>query len=264
MSLPAPYWQSKDGRHVIYCADCLAILPHLTGVDCVVTDPPYGCGVAKQTNDATGVVEILSTWKRKAVFGYPEILCEWCATWGKPDEWVTWWATNGMIKGFATTGLWKESEAIVCFGSNTFHKLRRPRTAFGQWVNDEWSDVEKKGENTRLKGEGKKDARLGDCWTDPSPHLGFTSNQRQHPNEKPVTVMARLVEGMSSEGETIGDPFMGSGTTGVACIRTGRRFIGVELEPKYCAIAVERMERELSQPCLPTLEPQQAKQVALL
>jgi len=68
----------------------------------------------------------------------------------------------------------------------------------------------------------------------------------------------------STEAQTILDPFMGSGTTGVACIRTGRRFIGIEIEPKYCQIAVERMESELAQPCLPTLEPQQAKQEALL
>jgi hypothetical protein len=60
------------------------------------------------------------------------------------------------------------------------------------------------------------------------------------------------------------DPYCGSGTTGVACIRTGRRFIGIELEPKYCAIAVERMERELSQPCLPTMEPEKVKQEGML
>jgi len=56
---------------------------------------------------------------------------------------------------------------------------------------------------------------------------------------------------------------MGSGTTGVACIRTGRRFIGVEISEAYCKIAVQRMERELSQPCLPPLEPTTATQEVL-
>jgi DNA modification methylase len=83
-----------------------------------------------------------------------------------------------------------------------------------------------------------------------------------HPTQKPIAVMAWSLGFV--DGETILDPFMGSGTTGVACIRTGRRFIGCEIEPKYAAIAVERMERELAQPCLPTLEPQQAKQENLL
>jgi len=50
------------------------------------------------------------------------------------------------------------------------------------------------------------------------------------------------------KGDTILDPFMGSGTTGVACIRTGRRFIGIEIEPRYFDISVKRIEAELAQP----------------
>jgi DNA modification methylase len=56
-------------------------------------------------------------------------------------------------------------------------------------------------------------------------------------------------------GETILDPFMGSGTTGVACLRTGRRFIGIEIEPRYFDIAVKRIEAELNRH--PLLEPKQ-------
>jgi site-specific DNA-methyltransferase (adenine-specific) len=88
------------------------------------------------------------------------------------------------------------------------------------------------------------------------------SGNHNHPTEKPAEIIEALIG--NTDGETILDPFMGSGTTGVACIRTGRRFIGVEIEPKYCAIARERMERELAQPCLPTLEPTKATQEVLL
>jgi len=85
-----------------------------------------------------------------------------------------------------------------------------------------------------------------------------------HPSEKPIQLMRWTIEIVKAFG-TILDPFMGSGTTGVACIRTGRRFIGVEISEAYCKIAVERMERELSQPCLPSLSPQaQVKQVEML
>jgi site-specific DNA-methyltransferase (adenine-specific) len=86
--------------------------------------------------------------------------------------------------------------------------------------------------------------------------------QKIHPTQKPVDLMVDLLT--DRKWGCVCDPFMGSGTTGVACIRTGRRFIGVEIEPKYCAIAVERMERELSQPCLPTMEPERAKQEVLI
>ena len=57
----------------------------------------------------------------------------------------------------------------------------------------------------------------------------------------------------SDPDEIVMDPFAGSGTTGVACIRTGRRFVGIEIDPGYCALVVERMERELAQPNLPGL-----------
>lgn len=223
-------------------ADCRDV--NLEG-DVMITDPPYGVGQYEETKSDVGVVQILQPWKRKAVFGYPEILVEWCCEMGKPDEWVTWWASNAMLKGFATRGLWREVEAIACYGKNRFHELRRPRSAFAEWVNESWTVVEKKGVNTRIKAKGKEKARLGDCWTDPSPHLGFTVKQRLHPNEKPLVLVARLVEGMSEPGETVCDPYMGSATTAAACLRTGRNFFGVERDPKHYATACGRMEKEV-------------------
>jgi len=66
-----------------------------------------------------------------------------------------------------------------------------------------------------------------------------------HPTQKPVAVMEWSL-GFVPKADTILDPFMGSGTTGVACIRTGRRFIGIEIDPRYFDIAVRRIEAELS------------------
>lgn len=68
---------------------------------------------------------------------------------------------------------------------------------------------------------------------------------RVHPTQKPVALMAYLIRTYTNEGETVLDFTCGSGTTGVAAIREGRRFIGVEKDPKYFDIAVERIEREL-------------------
>lgn len=74
---------------------------------------------------------------------------------------------------------------------------------------------------------------------------GFSSTERAkengHPCPKPIGWMRWLVQKASLEGQTILDPFMGSGTTGVACIETGRRFIGVEIDPAYFAIAERRI-----------------------
>ena len=74
-----------------------------------------------------------------------------------------------------------------------------------------------------------------------------TAEHKDHPCPKPVPWMVRAVMLASVEGETVLDPFMGSGTTGIACIRTGRKFIGIEFDPKHFQTAVERIQRELSQ-----------------
>lgn len=62
-----------------------------------------------------------------------------------------------------------------------------------------------------------------------------------HPSPKPIEYMRKLVLRLTEPGDLILDPFCGSGTTGVACIQTGRRFIGIEIEPKYAAIARRRI-----------------------
>jgi hypothetical protein len=71
----------------------------------------------------------------------------------------------------------------------------------------------------------------------------------EHPCQMPLTVMERIVG--VTPCETVIDPFMGSGTTGIACIRTGRRFIGIEVSPIYYELAKERIIRELEQQLLP-------------
>lgn len=74
--------------------------------------------------------------------------------------------------------------------------------------------------------------------------------ERLHPNEKPIELIERLVSIHTSEADTVCDPFMGSGTTGVACAKLGRKFIGIELEPKYFDIACRRIDEAYKQPRL--------------
>jgi site-specific DNA-methyltransferase (adenine-specific) len=87
---------------------------------------------------------------------------------------------------------------------------------------------------------------------------------RQHPNEKPLELVSHFVEFHSTHGQTILDPFMGSGTTGVACAKLGRTFIGIELEPRYFDIAVRRIEEAYRQPRLFTESQQKPKQQSFL
>ena len=76
--------------------------------------------------------------------------------------------------------------------------------------------------------------------------------EHHHPTQKPVALMAWCLDiAKVPEGATVLDPYMGSGTTGIACIRTGRKFIGIEKDPKHFQTAVERIDRELQQGRLP-------------
>jgi site-specific DNA-methyltransferase (adenine-specific) len=88
--------------------------------------------------------------------------------------------------------------------------------------------------------------------------------ERVHPNEKPLLLMRTLVDTLSNGGDTILDPFMGSGTTGVACVKLGRKFIGVELEQKYFDIACERIEQAYKQADFFVDPPKKQKQEAML
>ena len=64
-----------------------------------------------------------------------------------------------------------------------------------------------------------------------------------HPTEKPVGLIEKIIEASTTESDVVFDPFMGSGTTGVACMNLGRKFIGIEIEPKYFEIACERIDQ---------------------
>jgi DNA modification methylase len=75
----------------------------------------------------------------------------------------------------------------------------------------------------------------------------------KHPSPKPIEYMTKLILRLTNEGDTILDCFMGSGTTGVACVQTGRNFIGIEIDPTYYDIAVKRIFEAQQQPRLDSL-----------
>lgn len=81
-------------------------------------------------------------------------------------------------------------------------------------------------------------------------HCVNTGRQGEHPTEKPVSLMMDLVQDFTRPGEVVCDPFMGSGTTGVACVALGRRFIGIEQDPRWFDLSCRRLEEAYKQPRL--------------
>ncbi len=230
-----PYYD--DGTCVVYHGDCRDVLP--VEADATVTDPPYGTGYYATDTDVLtwAMLDVLP--RPTAVFGWPEKLVALCVA-GKfvPDEWVTWWPTNAAVKTPPSrNGLARESECIAVFGAHRMGELKQPRTA----QLHEWH-----GPNQRGTENGDLASRfMGDVWRDAAPGIGLHAAHRLHPNEKPLSVMLRLVESLSELNQIVLDPFMGSGTTLRAAKDLGRRAIGIEIEERYCEIAAKRLGQEV-------------------
>ena len=97
----------------------------------------------------------------------------------------------------------------------------------------------------------KKPARRINDASSKQTFLSDNPTDKLHPTEKPVSLFRHYIENSTNKGDTILDPFMGSGTTGVACVQTGRNFIGIEIEPKYFEIAQKRIKDAQQQMRLP-------------
>ncbi len=210
----------EDCRLIL--GDCLEILPTLGKVDAVVTDPPYGIKRDKGFEGFGG-------------FGKPIARVRY------EGEWDSVRPSDAHF-----TELLRIAPVQIIFGGNFFSDLL---PVGGHWI--VWDKL-----NTM--------PTFGDCelaWTNVKrtsvkkitvEYNGLIGKEhgRLHATQKPVAVMDYCVGGYTKEGETILDPFMGSGTTGVACVNLGRKFIGIEIEPKYFDIAVRRIEEAYRQPRL--------------
>ena len=199
----------KIGDATLYHGDCLEILPTLPKVDAVVTDPPYG----------------IANWSDSGG-GQKSITAE------EAEDMRRWDDAVPVVQVMAAWGL---TECAIFWGGNYLADLLGKCTAPLIWDKTTRGMHLSEAELAWTKGTG------GTCRV-------FTripaQKYRQHPTQKPIELMNWCVE--KTHG-TILDPFMGSGTTGVACANLGRKFIGVEIERKYFDIACKRISAAYAQ-----------------
>lgn len=233
-----PYYD--DGTATIYHGDCREILPTVNA-DVLLTDPPYGAGHYETDTDVFNgpmLKEWIDRYLFVAVFGWPEPLIAACVAAGvTPREWVTYWPTNARYRGLNLHGLWREVECVATFGGADWGRLRQPRAVTTTPMPCKGGIVNLRPDSNEVRG-----ARMGDVWRDESPGLNPNQRTRRHPNEKPESVMRRLVE--VTEGIVV-DPFMGSGTTLRAAKEVGRHAVGIELDERHCETAAKRMGQEV-------------------
>tara|TARA_R110000822_G_scaffold65251_1_gene159856 strand:+ start:81 stop:746 length:666 start_codon:yes stop_codon:yes gene_type:complete len=210
------------GDCTLYQGDCLEIMPTLGKVDAVVTDPPYGVGM-----DGGNV-------------GYKGFNNFEKLGWDKtpPSQQLL----NMMLDS---------SDMQIIWGGNYFNLP--PSRGFLIWD----------------KGAGFKGRTYAECefaWTSMDANARILKHDplakgdykgKHHPTMKPLELMRWCVEKVDG---TVLDPFMGSGTTGVACAKLGRKFVGIELEEKYFDIACGRIQKAYDQPDMFVEPPQKPTQ----
>ncbi len=206
-------WYYSDESTAIACGDCREILPHLPKVDLVLTDPPYGVKMSEGFGGFGG-------------FGEPIARRQY------PDQWDTCRPGETTFRSI----LAKSQKAII-FGGNFFADILPASTHWLVWdklnTMPTFGDCELAWTNIDRKSVKKKVVEWNGL-------LG-KERERYHPTQKPIELMIWCIETYSKEGDTILDPFAGSGTTAVAAKATGRTCLLIEAEEKYCEIAVKRL-----------------------
>ena len=223
----------RIGDATLYLGDCLEILPTLDKADCLVTDPAYQLttgGRSLSGKTMSGIFAAHNYDNRGSLMiadiTWPEMARPlFDALKPNADAYVMCNDKNLLpaMQAFTAAG----------FGLHNVLTWDKKAPTANRWYmkNIEFTLYLWKGRARTIN--------------DPSSKQGITGYQRdetKHPTEKPIWLMERYVANSSQHQDTILDPFMGSGTTGVACIKRGRKFIGIEIDPVHFDAACQRIE----------------------
>lgn len=200
------------GAATLYCGDCREVLPTLPKVDLILTDPPYGIGEAAGKNKSRGKLAVAKDYGN--------------------DEWDNEPIDDELLGLTIAAG----TNAII-FGGNYFNVPPSPcwlvwdkENGASDFADCElaWTNLQKAVRLKRFMWNGM---------------LRANNEQRgDHPTQKPIGVMLWALDLAPKNTLTVADPFAGSRTTGVACMRMGKTFYGIEREPKYFDIMCRRIE----------------------
>jgi len=203
----------------LHHGDCLDVLPTLEAgsVDAVVTDPPYGIGYNRNK-------------KHRGSVNNPTVIGDDTAFDPSPflgfDK-LIFWGANCYASRLPDSKTWLCWKKTLTDGNKS--RSSDFELAWARGI----------GRNRFFEYLWAGCYRAGEC------------GDYYHPTQKPIALMRWCIELLTGEGDTILDPFMGSGTTGVACVQTGRNFIGIEISETYFKVARERIA--MAQPGLPGL-----------
>ncbi|UTC47420.1 DNA-methyltransferase [Treponema vincentii] len=212
--------------------DCIDLLPKIPdgSIDSIITDPPYFLGMTH--NGQRGCFNDLAICKpfyEKLFTAYKRILkpdgcvyffCDW-------RSYAFYYPIMNGILGVKNMLVWDKQS-----GAGNFYTYQHELVMFT--TNRNAFNV--KGTYNIITGIRSF-----------STGAKKTNGEKVHPTQKPIELIEKFIRDSTDAGDTVLDSFAGSGTTGVACINTGRRFIGIELDENYFAIAKQRIEKALTE-----------------
>lgn len=215
------------GDAVLYLGDCREILPSLGRVDAVVTDPPYGLG----------------DWNNRG------------SNAGRPFNSEITQAWDVGISGADIEAMRSASRHQIFWGANYYLDFLPLSKQMLVW-------------NKGIQGMHFNDCEIAWCsqWREACRVFDLSPSglEKQHPTQKPLALMTWCVDRLPKEASTVLDPYMGSGTTGVACVKVGRKFVGIEINPAYFDIACRRIEEASKQTDMFIERPAPPKQEAFI
>jgi site-specific DNA-methyltransferase (adenine-specific) len=207
----------EEIKNTVICSDCLEVMRQLPDkcIDLVLTDPPYGIGEARRKNESRGKLAVSKA--------YP--IESWDDT--RPSREVF----NEIVR---------VSKNQIIFGGNYFADFLPASSCWLVWDKENgesdfadcelaWTSFKSAVRKFKWKWQGMLQEDMA------------KKEIRVHRNQKPTALMEWCLNKYSKSGDIVLDCFLGSGTTAVACKRTGRDFIGIEISPAYCEIARARI-----------------------
>ncbi len=204
--------KQEIGNATVILGDCIEILPTLGKFDAVVTDPPYGIGEARKNNASRGKLAVAKDYG----------ISDW------DDQPIT----KESVDLLRNISKWQ-----IIFGGNYFELP--PAKCWLIWDKEngesDFADAELAWTNLNKAVRLKRYMWNG--------MLRANKELRgDHPTQKPIGIMKWVISHLPTDVLTIIDPYMGSGTTGVACMEMDKAFVGIERERKYFDIACKRIE----------------------
>lgn len=239
--MTAPHAEQLSDHVTVHLGDCRDILPMLPQADAVVTDPPYGLGLAAGMGG--GGTDASGRYKRA------------------PRQYEGRW-DDERPSADAFKAMLAAAPKHIIWGGNYFTDMLPQSSKWLYWDKLNSMPSYSDGEMAWTSLDGNAVKQFNRC------NNGSASKRdgtRVHPTQKPLDLTVWCIGLIPPPAVLIVDPFMGSGTTGVAAVRLDRKFIGIEIEPKYFDIACRRISDELKQFRMPIASPSPApKQIDML